>query len=230
MYKTSYTPLLLLLLLWSNSPALAQLAAHPEQVSVSLGGSLISPTNPLPVGDTALDNTIVSPGGGFTYVGVQGISDRVDTVNGPGYSTIIGGVVSSDCNPFGASQGDQTAIALDLAQNVCVDLGGQTVNIQLPNYHAGTFTATGCSFTTTAAQCVSITTHNYVSIQNTSATDNVACVWGSATPALNSSTSFMILAGATRSWTATDVGVATPTGALKCIGSATGGTLYIEYE
>lgn len=90
------------------------------------------------------------------------------------------------------------------------------------------FTITGCSVTTSSAQCLAgATAVNHVQIQNTSPSASIACNWG-GTAVLNSAAgSFMLAASVSSLWGQSTSGI--PSAALNCIGSAAA-TLYIEYN
>jgi len=92
----------------------------------------------------------------------------------------------------------------------------------------GSFTISGCSVTTSSAQCLaSGTATNHVQVQNTSASASVACSWGGAA-ALNSSGSFQLAAGQSAIWGPNTSGV--PSAALNCIASSAPAPLYLEYN
>lgn len=89
-------------------------------------------------------------------------------------------------------------------------------------------TTAGCTVGTSSALCLAASTANlWVQVQNTHATNSVACSWG-GTAALNASGSFLLAPGQSASWGLASSGV--PTNALNCIASAAASPLYLEYR
>jgi len=91
----------------------------------------------------------------------------------------------------------------------------------------GAFTIVGCNVGTVSAQCLAAGTYNHVQIQNTHATNAIACSWG-GTAALNSSGSVQLAAGQSALWGPNTAG--SPTVALNCIASGASTPLYLEYN
>jgi hypothetical protein len=104
--------------------------------------------------------------------------------------------------------------------------GGQRVEPFTPR---NTLTIAGCTVGVTNAQCLaSNTAIAWVQVQNTHASNSVACSWG-GTSILNNSGSFQLAAGQSASWGPNTGGV--PSGAaLNCIASGASTPLYVEYR
>jgi hypothetical protein len=93
---------------------------------------------------------------------------------------------------------------------------------------ASPITAAGCSVGTTSAQCLAASTAtSSLTIQNTSASINIACRLG-GTAILNDVSSFMLAPGQARQWALNTSGV--PSNALNCIAGAAATPLYVEYN
>lgn len=89
-------------------------------------------------------------------------------------------------------------------------------------------TVAGCTVGAASAQCLAASTANFwIQVQNTHATNQVACSWG-GTAALNAAGSFMLAPGQSASWGVMSGGV--PTNALNCIASGAATPLYVEYR
>lgn len=149
----------------------------------------------------------------------------VDPVSGATIVTTNGTPATSLLGVQGASNGVPLPVSGTFFQTT------QPVSLAAPvsvTPKTASFTITGCSVTTSSAQCLAgATAVNHVQIQNTSASASIACNWG-GTAILNSAAgSFMLAATVSSLWGPTTSGI--PSAALNCIGSAAA-TLYIEYN
>lgn len=94
---------------------------------------------------------------------------------------------------------------------------------------AGSMTVAGCTVGTSSAGCIAaLAVTRWVQLQNTHATNSIACQWGAGPAGLNSNNSFMLAAGQSASWGPATGGV--PTNALQCIASGADTPLYAEYR
>lgn len=86
----------------------------------------------------------------------------------------------------------------------------------------------GCTVGAASAQCLAAGTgYQFVQIQNTHATNTIACAWG-ATAVLNSAGSLQLGPGQPASWGPMTGGI--PSGALNCIASGANTPLYLEWK
>jgi len=86
----------------------------------------------------------------------------------------------------------------------------------------------GCTVGVASAQCLAAGTgYQFVQIQNTHATNAIACAWGAAA-VLNSNGSVQLAPGLSASWGPMTGGI--PNGALNCIASAPATPLYLEWK
>lgn len=121
----------------------------------------------------------------------------------------INGATPSATNPIWVAPASSTAFPITAAPRSAV-------------------TAAGCSVGTASALCLAASTANFwIQVQNTSASNSVACSWG-GTAALNATGSFLLAPGQSASWGPNSSGV--PTNALNCIASAASTPLYVEYR
>lgn len=86
----------------------------------------------------------------------------------------------------------------------------------------------GCTVGTSTGSCLAANTAvTYLSVQNTSASTNIACAFG-VSAVLNAVGSFMLVPNQSASWGPTTGGV--PTGALNCIAANASTPLYVEWN
>lgn len=153
-------------------------------------------------------------GAGATGTGSQRVTAAQDTTTIAGSAPGVAGTPSANVVSIQGVAGG-TAQPVSVAAAVSVT----------PKTAA--FVFTGCSVTTSSAQCLAgATAVNHIQVQNTSATAVIACNFG-GTAILNSSGSFMLASLQSAAWGPTTAGV--PSAALNCIGSISA-TLYIEYN
>jgi hypothetical protein len=86
----------------------------------------------------------------------------------------------------------------------------------------------GCTVGATSGSCLAAGVgYNFVQIQNTHATNAIACAWGTAA-VLNSAGSIQLAPGQAASWGPMTGGI--PNGGLNCIASGASTPMYLEWN
>lgn len=151
----------------------------------------------------------------------------------------IKGAAPSASNPLWVSPG--TGATFPVSGGIGIVAGGNTAAVKAASAapaaadpalvvtqrpEPGVVTVAGCTVGTASAQCLAANAATrWLQVQNTSASDQIACSWG-GTAALNSSGSFMLAPGQSASWGPDTAGV--PNNVLNCIASAASAPLYVE--
>jgi hypothetical protein len=201
-------------------------AAAPFQVSVA---------------NTAANGTamlVTGTGGTFPISGSLTANQSVNVAQVNGVTTLAGaGASGTGAQRVTISQ-DVTTVAgsasipagTNLVGKVGVDqtTPGTTNNVAISALPRGARNFPGCTVAVTTGQCLAANTAvQYLSIQNTSVSANIACSFG-VSAVLNSSTSIQLAPGQPASWGPQTAGV--PSGAMNCIASAATTPLYVEWN
>lgn len=191
------------------SPFVALLSTNPALGALLNPLAQNSPTTV--IGGVAVSQTTPGTSNGVAIVGVNAATALAGNgVTGTGSQRVT---IASDNTPF-ATKVDQTT-------------PGTTNNVSISALPRVARNFPGATVGTSSAQALAASTATmFLQIQNTHASNTVACAFG-ATAVLNSSTSVQLAAGQSASWGPNTAGV--PTGALNCIASGATTPLYVEW-
>lgn len=159
-------------------------------------------------------------------------------ITASGSTTLVTSIGNGSINAAGGNAGSSGGGSGSVTQGtVPWVVGGNITTVPVANTAAavvtirpdpGAVTVAGCSVGVASAQCVAAATATrWLELQNTHATQSIACAWGGAA-VLNSTGSFMLSPGQSASWGPNSSGV--PTQALNCIATGASTSLYVEYR
>lgn len=172
-------------------------------------------------------------------VGSTQIPTMLPTGAACGTGTFTANIVGTTSNsevPQAPTSTNLPTVAYNLGYNpaaitwspILLDQAGRVQVLNTPNAPRASRNFPGCTVGVASATCLTASTAvNFLQVQNTSATANIACSFTGGA-ALNSSGSFQLAPGQQASWGPNTTGV--PTGALACIASAAATPLFVDWN